>query len=249
MTTAVRNGTAPSPDTVRADGDPQEGECRALLGLIREAGSPTLSRRYDRGQTIYREGDPASALYVLTEGMVKLCRGHSKGKEAALRLLGPWDIFGDAVPGRRTAHMSRVEAVTPCEVVKVPVAFLERTARERPEAALGLARLLGLELARHKEWIDCVLPRKAETRLANLLGLLARRFGERTGKGTVVLPRLTHEELAQMIAFSCESVSVAVNDLRRRGLLWSEGGRIVLPEPPADPPAAVRGQHAASQPS
>lgn len=230
--TAVRNGTASAPDTARADGDRQEEECRALLGLIREVGSPTLSRRYDRGQTVYREGDPACALYVLTEGMVKRCRDHhSEGKEAVLRLLGAWDFFGDAVLGRRTAHMSRAEAVTPCEVVKVPVAFVERTARERPEAAPGLARLLGLELARHKEWIDCVLPRKAEARLANLLGPLAHRFGERTGEGTVVLPRLTHEELAQITASSRESVSVTVNDLRRRGLLRSDGAASCFPNP------------------
>lgn len=224
----MRNRPVPAPNTARANGDRQEEECRALLGLIREVGSPTLSRRYDRGPTIYQEGDPASALHVLTEGTVKLCRSRSEGKETVLRLLGAWDFFGEAVSGRRTAHMSRAEAVTPCEVVKVPVAFVERTARERPEAALGLARLFGLESSRHKEWVDCVSPRKAEVRLANLLGVLARRFGERTGDGMAVLPCLTQEELAQMTAISRESVNATASDLRRRGHLRSEGGRIVL---------------------
>ena len=227
---AVRNGSAPTPDAPGANGDLQEKESRALLGLIRETGSPTASRRYARGQTVYREGDSASALYVPTEGLVKLCRGYSGGKEAVLRLLGPWDFFGDTVLGQRTSHRTTAEAVTPCDIVKVPIAFVERAARERPEAALQLAALLGLELARQKEWVDCVLPRKAEARLENLLGLLARRFGEGTGEGEVVLPRLTHEELAQMIASSRESVTATLNDLRRRGLLRSEGGRVVLPE-------------------
>lgn len=233
---ALHRAPAPVSAPVAPDADRREAECRALLDGLREAGLPTASRRYGRGQTIYGQGEPAAALHVLTDGLVKLCRGHSGGKEATLRLLGAWDVFGDAVLGRRTAHGARAEAVTPCEVVKVPVAFAERAARERPGAAFGLATLLGLELEAQKEWVDCVLPRKADARLANLLALLARRFGEGTGEGTVVLPRLTHEELAQMIASSRESVTAKLNGLRRRGLIRTEGGRIVLPGPPTGPP-------------
>jgi CRP/FNR family transcriptional regulator, global nitrogen regulator len=57
------------------------------------------------------------------------------------------------------------------------------------------------------------LPRKVEARLANLLPLLALRFGTKAGGGTVILLRLTHEELAGMVSSTCESVTAALGDL------------------------------------
>jgi len=223
---AVGGPAAPSPEQAGRQ------ECRALLALLREAGAATTDRRYDRGDTIYREDEPGdAALYVLTKGMAKLAMPYSRGKEATLRLLGSWDAFGYPVFGAGVTRRARAEAVTPCEVVKVPKVFAERAIRRSPEAALKLTALLGLELARHEEWVACLLPYKAEAKLANLLLLLARRFGRETDAGAAVLPRLTHEELAGMVASTRESVSHALNDLRRRGVLGRERGRILVLKP------------------
>ena len=75
------------------------------------------------------------------------------------------------------------------------------------------------------------MPYGAEAKLLNLLLLLAWRFGRDTDVGAAVLPRLTHEELAGMVAATRESVTHALNDLRRRGVLGRERGRIVILEP------------------
>lgn len=224
---AVRGPAASTP----GEAGRHEKECRALLALLREAGAATTDRRYDRGDTIHREDEPGDALYVLTRGMAKLARTYARGKEATLRLLGPWDVFGYPVFGAGLTRRVRAEAVTPCEVVKVPKVFAERAIRRSPEAALHLTALLGLELARHEEWVVCLLPYKVEAKLANLLLLLAGRFGRETNAGAAVLPRLTHEELAGMVASTRESVTHALNDLRRRGVLGRERGRIFILEP------------------
>ena len=76
-------------------------EGREILGLLHEAGAATVERRYVRGEIMFGEGDPGDALYVLTEGAVKLSRGYSGGKEITLMLLGPWEVFGDLAFGRR----------------------------------------------------------------------------------------------------------------------------------------------------
>jgi CRP-like cAMP-binding protein len=65
---------------VRADARRQEG--RKLLDLLHEAGAATVERRYARAEVIFVEGNPGNALYVLTEGVVKLSRGYAGGKEA-----------------------------------------------------------------------------------------------------------------------------------------------------------------------
>jgi len=56
---------------------PRETEMPELLGLLHEVGAATVERRYARGEVIFGEGDPANALYVLTEGVVKLSRSYT----------------------------------------------------------------------------------------------------------------------------------------------------------------------------
>lgn len=223
-----RDPSSPPPDSPAGVGR-WERECRELLDRIGAAAA--TRRRYGRGEFIYEEGDACDGLYVLDWGLAKLSRSyHSGGKEAILRLVGPWEVLGHPGLGAETVRQARAEAVTACEVIKVPRVFVERAVRRHPEAALGLAALLGMELAHREEWAGCLLPYRAEEKLATLLALLAERFGHRTDAGTTVLPRLTHEELGQMVASTRESVTKAVNDLRRRGALCYEAGRIVVLE-------------------
>jgi CRP-like cAMP-binding protein len=152
-------------------------ECSRLLAALRETGMPLTRRRYDCGDTIYHESAEGRALYVLIEGVVKIFvsyPGYAASKNGTLLLLQPCEVFGHPVfAGRRSRRVS-AEAVTGCEVVKVPRTFVERAIRRRPEVALEMATLLDLMLAAYEELVGCLLPRKVEVRLAKMLLNLAR---------------------------------------------------------------------------
>jgi CRP/FNR family transcriptional regulator len=208
----------------------QGSEPLGLLDTLLGAGAATVRRRYDRGDIIYGQGEPSGALYFITEGVVKLAKTYSGGKVATLRLLGPQDVLGNLALGKETLQRARAEAFTACEVVKIPRIFVERAVKRNSEVAFELLTLLGRELVRHEEWAKCLLPYKAEARLANLLPILARTFGEETG-GFIIRLRLTHEELSEMIASSRESVTNAMKGLRERGVLETKRGHIVILEP------------------
>ena len=221
-------GTAPSAP-VRVD--PQRQEGWELLGLLHKAGAVTVERRYASGEVMFEEGSPDNALYILTEGVVKLSRSYSESKEATLMLLGPWETFGELAFGRTAYQYARAEAVTACRLRKVPRVFVERAVRTNPEVALKVVDLLRLELVRHWEMARCLRPHKAEAKLANLLPILARRFGGEEEGRLVIRLRLTQEELARMISSTRESVTHAMADLRRRGVLAVTGGRIIILDP------------------
>ena len=193
--------------------DPRGQEGWKLLGLLHEVGAATVDRRYSRGEVIFGEGDPGNALYILTEGVTKLSRSYSEGKEATLLLLGPWEVFAELAFGRKAYQHARAEAVTACRLRKVPNVFVERAMKSHPAVVFKVVDLLRLELVRHREMAGYLRSHKAK---AKLLPILARRFGgEEEGRLEIRL-RLTQEELAKMICSTRESVTHALADLRRR---------------------------------
>ncbi len=206
----------------------QEEECRSLLRLLEEMGIATADRTYRPGDAIYREGEYGDALYVLVSGVMKLFRPYSGSKEATLRLLRPWDIFGHLAFAGEARQRAYAEAVTDCVVTKVPKIFVERAVRQEPLVAFKIMTLLELRLVQYEELVKCLLPRETEVRLANLLPLLAQKFGDRRDGVVTIDLRLTHQDLAAMVASTRESVTKVLNEMRGRGLIEVEAGRITL---------------------
>ena len=206
----------------------QEEECRSLLRLLEEMGIATANRTYRPGDAIYREGEYGDALYVLVSGVMKLFRPYSGTKEATLRLLRPWDIFGHLAFAGEARQRAYAEAVTECVVTKVPKIFVERAVRQEPRVAFKIMTLLELRLVQYEELVKCLLPRETEVRLANLLPVLAQKFGERRDGVVTIDLRLTHQDLAAMVASTRESVTKVLNEMRNRDLIEVDAGRITL---------------------
>jgi len=206
----------------------QEEECRSLLRLLEEMGIATANRTYRPGDAVYREGEYGDALYVLVSGVMKLFRPYSGSKEATLRLLRPWDIFGHLAFAGEARQRAYAEAVTECVVTKVPKIFVERAVRQEPKVAFKIMTLLELRLVQYEELVKCLLPRETEVRLANLLPVLAQKFGDRSDGVVTIDLRLTHQDLAAMVASTRESVTKVLNEMRGRDLIEVESGRITL---------------------
>jgi CRP/FNR family transcriptional regulator len=118
-------------------------------------------------------------------------------------------------------------------VTKVPKIFVERAVRQEPRAAFKLMTLLELRLVQYEELVKCLLPRETEVRLANLLPLLAQKFGQSRDGLVKIDLRLTHQDLAAMVASTRESVTKVLNEMRNRDVIEVEAGRITLKDPAA----------------
>ena len=214
-------------------GQREERGYRELLDMLCVSDVTTFERQYTRGEVIIEEGEQSCGLYFLTDGVAKLSKVYPVGKEATLTLLGPWDVFGDLAFGQTTYQHARAEALTTCGVRKVPKVFVERELQARPQVALKVAaHLMRLQQTQYAEMVGYLLPYKVETKLANLLLMLVRRFGGQEDARLTIGIRLTHEELAAMVLSTRESVSHALSTLRRRGtIMTTAGGCIVILDP------------------
>src|SRR5215208_213497 len=192
------------------------------------AGIRVAERRFKARDTIFAPGDPDDQLYFLAEGTVRLYKIYGDYKEATTALLKDGGVFGklNLVEGRWQDVFA--EAVTESRVASIQKASIERVIKNDPGFALKLFSSFSERLRQSDEVIESLLHREVSTRLATLLMNLGERFGEGNGSGTLIDVRLTHQDLANMIASTREAVSKVMSEFQRDGLIESRNRRVVI---------------------
>jgi len=190
-----------------------------------------LPRDYPPGATLCVEGDPATHVFILLAGWVKILSTTNDGHEIVLALRGDGDIVGEIAgetTGRRNATIQAVDTVRALIVRHDRFsAFLDAN----PGAGHAFRRVVT------QKWndADTKLRRRAVTtggqRLAALLLDLAERHGrEAAGAVHLVMP-LSQEELASLAGTSRATVTRAFVNWRKRGLIRTGHRRITILDP------------------
>lgn len=198
------------------------------LADFEEAGLRAVERRFGPKDTIFTPGDPDDQLYFVLSGTVRLYKIYGDYKEATTALLKNGGIFGklNLVEGRWQDVFA--EAVTEARIASIQKASIERAMKSRPDFALRLFSSLSERLRQSDEVIESLLHREVSTRLATLLMNLSERFGEENGDGVVIDVRLTHQDLANMIASTREAVSKVMSEFQRDGIIETRSRKITI---------------------
>src|SRR5918997_1447784 len=198
------------------------------LADFERAGIQVAERRFKARDTIFTPGDPDDQLYFLLEGTIRLYKIYGDYKEATVALLREGGVFGklSLVEGRWQDVFA--EAVTQVRVASVQKSALTEIIRRRPDFAMKLFSSFSERLRQSDEVIESLLHREVSTRLATLLINLGERFSEDNSSGTILDIRLTHQELANMIASTREAVSKVMSELQRDGTIEIQNRKIVV---------------------
>jgi len=193
-----------------------------------EAGLRVVERRFEPKDLIFAPGDPDDQLYFLLSGVVRLYKIYGDYKEATTALLKDRGIFGklSLVEGRWQDVFA--EAVTEARVAAIQKVAIEQVIKTKPDFALKLFSSLSERLRQSDEVIESLLHREVSTRLATLLLNLGERFGREEGGRLVIEVRMTHQDLANMIASTREAVSKVMSEFQREGLIETRNRRIAL---------------------
>ena len=95
-------------------------------------------RSFSRGETIFLQGERASAIYIVAEGWVKLYRIAPSGAEAVVGVFTKGSSFGEAVAFRHDTYPVAAEAVTDCALIRIEADAFLRQIRENPEVAISI---------------------------------------------------------------------------------------------------------------
>jgi CRP/FNR family transcriptional regulator len=173
-----------------------------------------------KGGLVFRAGSAAGQVYFLESGRVKIYHLTDSGKEVLLWLCFPGEIFGLAEVGEGERRHLYAEACQRSELLCVRQDDFNAFLAACPEAALLVNDVLAWRLRSLGHVVQGLVADDVHERLVQLIMRLAVCHGQRAEHGGIALGiRLTHQELANMIGTTRQSVTTALNDLRRQGEL------------------------------
>jgi CRP/FNR family cyclic AMP-dependent transcriptional regulator len=190
--------------------------------FLDSAGVARKTKEFKKEEVVYSQGDQAKSVLYLQKGGVKLTVVNEVGKEAVVAILGPGDFFGEGCLAGQSVRMGTATAVTPSTALVIEKSEMLKVLHEQH----GLSdRFISFMLARNirieEDLIDQLF-NSSEKRLARTLLLLARYGKEDQPHG--VLPKVSQENLAEMIGTTRGRVNFFMNKFRKLGFITYNGG-------------------------
>jgi CRP/FNR family transcriptional regulator, global nitrogen regulator len=201
---------------------------RLSLEDFERAGIRVAERCYGVQEAIFAPGDPDEHLYFVLSGTVRLYKLYGDYKEATVALLKDGDLFGELSLQEGSGQTHFAHALTDARVAVIRKAVLVEVLKRDPELFVKLFSSLSERLKQSEEVIERLLDREVSARLGKLLQNLGDRFGETNGSATVLEMRLTHQDLANMIASTREAVSKVMSELQRDGLIEMRNRKVAI---------------------
>jgi len=186
------------------------------------------STSYPAGAVLYLEGEAARGVYLVCHGRVKLMTASSEGKTLIVKIAGPGEVLGLHAALSGSKHETSVETLQPTQVSYINREDFLRFIKDHSEACLRVAQHLGRDCHSAYELVRSIgLSNSVPEKLARFLSEWSA--GGQLINGFVRTKlSLTHEEMAQLIGCSRESVSRALSDFRRQGLIELNGATLTL---------------------
>jgi CRP-like cAMP-binding protein len=187
-------------------------------------------KRFQRGATIFSAGESSSCVYVLKSGLAKLTSLSETGKETILHILKPDEVFGELLLSEEKRAFTAIAVEDAVVTVVSRERFLE-VLLSVPTVALNFIRVLSKRLAKVEKGLAESSHTLSYHRLAKTLLQLSEKYGEKVPSGTLIKLRLTHEDLANLIGTTRETVTTQLNKFSRMGLLKRQARRLIVAQP------------------
>jgi CRP-like cAMP-binding protein len=193
-----------------------------------EMASMMTPRNIKKKGLVYSEGDCADKLYILKEGRIKITRLAEDGKELTMDIIEPGDIFGELTLAGETERETNAEALEDSFICTISRKQFESFLSMRPNLTLTITKWIGMRLRKIENRFENLIFQDVGTRLNTLLENLAEKYGKDVEGGRKIAIKLSHQELANLIGATRETVTFELNKMKRRGELKVDAKEFIL---------------------
>ena len=188
---------------------------RRLVAASRE-------KRYAKGETVFRAGEPADAVCIVKTGRVHLMKFLESGRASTTCVMGEGETFCCLPALDRKPYPVDAVAAVDSTVIRIPTSAFHALLEENP-AFLQDSLCLFCDRLRQVEDKSCMVYDSVEQRLAQALLTLSKKFGP-------TIP-LTKQELAELANTTVETTIRVLSQWKRRGIVTSSRGSTTISKP------------------
>ncbi len=194
-----------------------------------------LARRDTRrkGETLFRQGDPAESFHLILAGRIKVSQTAPDGRQVIIRYLGPREIAGCVAVCGGVPYPATATAIEDTWLLSWSRPRIAELAARYPEIAMKAMRIMGGRMVELQTRLKEMQTERVDRRIAHALGRLVLQAGRRTPEGIEIDFPLTRQDLAEMTGTTLHTVSRTLSEWEAAGIVASRRQKVTIVQPHA----------------
>ena len=182
-------------------------------------------RRLPARETLYAQGEPATAMFVLLEGSMKLSRRTGGAKEHVVRLVRPGEVLAESALFSGGDYVATAVALEESRLLAVDAQRLAVQLRRDPHLAWNVLQRIGKRIEELQTQTELLATHTAEQKVA---AYLMNRYRAVSPEDAVIASSCRRSDLASLLALAPETLCRVITEFKRRGWIRSENGSVVV---------------------
>ncbi len=185
-------------------------------------------RELQRRQIVYLPGDPGEHVFFIQGGRIKCSKVSRDGKELTLTYVAAGEFFGELCVLEGSPREEMAEAMKNSIITVLPRERIRNLLMTRPAIAFRFIKVVGERRRLVEQKIEHLVFRDVHAKLAALLIELGKEYGKETEDGLQIDQKITHQEMANLIGSTRETISLTLAAFKRKELVQLFGRTVVL---------------------
>ena len=191
---------------------------------LKKVSNAKISKKIKKGDALFSEGQKLDGVYCVRNGVSKLSKLSSNGKEQIVKLTNRGEIMGQrSVIAEDYTNLSAT-AINDMEVCFIPKEIITTTLNTNPYFSLEVLRHMAHDLKEADDVIVNMSQKTVKQRLAEALLYLRQNYGE--DESGFLLLTLSRDDYANIVGAATESLIRMLSDFKKKGLIKTEGKKI-----------------------
>jgi CRP-like cAMP-binding protein len=195
---------------------------------LAQLAAAAVTQSFRARQVVYLPGDRAASVHFIASGRVKVSKVTRDGKELTLAYRTSGDFFGETCLLEGGPREEMVEAMENTMSVELDRAGLDHLLANHAQVAYPFARALIDRWRGLQTKVEQLVFKDVGSKLAELLLRLGSEHGIEHRRGLVLGLKITHQEMANLIGSTRETVSLTLSQFKRKGFIHTEGRKVIL---------------------
>lgn len=205
--------------------------CNMTNGSIASLDAIKFTGVYPKGSLLFVEGEMPRGIFILCSGRAKLTTSSTEGKTLIVKIAEPGEVLGASATILGKPYEVSAETIEPAQLNFIKRDDFLKFLNANAEACMHTAQQLSEKYhSAQREIRSLGLSQTTSEKLAKLLLDWCARSGEETPKGIRLKVLLTHEEIAQMIGTTRETVTRLLSDFKRKKIIDVKGSSVFVLE-------------------